>query len=206
MTAAIQQRIPAPAARQRHQVVVPARRLDDLDVGFGEHGIGGCAFAVNLHLGWSRHDCLAACLASGAHASPRSGEIPPLVSGWSTTLARTCTPSARSRRPACRGRGCRRHHRAWPGGRWARPWRDRHSCPLVPVVNAVTPVPVLAAGGIADACDRSSPAHVLRSCLPMIARSRCPPPRLGHVMRGGAFFDPQQVLGPGDGVALRSTW
>jgi len=33
MTAAIQQRIPAPAARQRHQVVVPARRLDDLDVG-----------------------------------------------------------------------------------------------------------------------------------------------------------------------------
>jgi NAD(P)H-dependent flavin oxidoreductase YrpB (nitropropane dioxygenase family) len=30
---------------------------------------------------------------------------------------------------------------------------------LVPVVNAVTPVPVLAAGGIADACDRSSPAQ-----------------------------------------------
>jgi hypothetical protein len=80
--------------------------------------------------------------------------------------------------------------------------------PLVPVVNAVTPVPVLAAGGIADACDRSSPAHVLRSCLPMIARSAMPAPRLGHVMRVGAFFDLSAGArtGSADGVALRSTW
>jgi nitronate monooxygenase len=109
-------------------------------------------FAVNLVLQWDQHERLAVCLAGGVPLiSLFWGDPAPYVGPChdaGVRVVHTVAAAGEARQAAAAGIDCIVAQGVEAGGHV---WGEVGALPLVPaVVDAVGPVPVLAAGGIAD--------------------------------------------------------
>ncbi len=109
-------------------------------------------FGVNLALAWDQHERLAICLEEGARiVSLFWGDPSPYVAAIreaGATLVQTVGSAAEARRAVAAGADVI-VAQGWEAG--GHVWGEVATMPLVPcVVDAVRPIPVVAAGGMAD--------------------------------------------------------
>ena len=109
-------------------------------------------FGVNLVLAWDQHERLAICLEEGARiVSLTWGDPTPYLRALraaGATLLQTVGSAAEARRAVAAGADIV-VAQGWEAG--GHVWSEVATMPLVPcVVDAVRPVPVIAAGGLAD--------------------------------------------------------